>query len=111
MGGALRDAWRGLKSGMDEMKSGMDGELQIARFAELQESAYATPRYAIWQDEETMARHVAVVEREHGGFWGPYTSLAVDERAPVVELPFQPWDRLHRPELVEAQRVMLKHNV
>ena len=37
VGGALRDAWRGLKSGMDEMKSGMDGELQIARFAELQE--------------------------------------------------------------------------
>jgi hypothetical protein len=37
VGGALRDAWRGLKSGMDEMKSGMDGELQIARFAELQD--------------------------------------------------------------------------
>ena len=37
MGGALRDAWRGLKSGMDEMKSGMDGELQIARLAELQD--------------------------------------------------------------------------
>ena len=82
--------------------------VMLARFAELQKSAYATPRYAIWQDEETMARHVSVVEREHGGFWGPYTSLAVDERAPVVELPFQPWDRLHRPELVEAQRVALK---
>ena len=37
MGGALRDAWRGVKSGMDEMKSGMDGELLIARLAELQE--------------------------------------------------------------------------
>ena len=37
VGGALRDAWRGLKSGMDEMKSGMDGELQIARLAELQD--------------------------------------------------------------------------
>ena len=37
VGGALRDAWRGLKSGMDDMKSGMDGELQIARFAELQD--------------------------------------------------------------------------
>ena len=37
MGGALRDAWRGLRSSMDEMKSGMDGELQIARLAELQD--------------------------------------------------------------------------
>ena len=37
VGGALRDAWRGWKSGMEEMKSGMDGELQIARFAELQD--------------------------------------------------------------------------
>ena len=52
-----------------------------------------------------MARHIAVVERDYAGFWGPYTSsLSAVERAGFVDGNFQPWDKHHRPDLVEAQK-------
>jgi len=58
VGGALRDAWRGLKSGMDDMKSGMDGELQIARFAELQDELelLGIPQELVGQLDEAQVR-------------------------------------------------------
>ena len=82
-------------------------EAMLTRFRELQKTAYATPRYAVWPDEAAMARHIAVVERDYAGFWGPYTSLSAVERAGFVDGNFQPWDKHHRPDLVEAQKKQL----
>ena len=82
-------------------------EVMLTRFRELQKTAYATPRYAVWPDEAAMARHIAVVERDYAGFWGPYTSLSAVERAGFVDGNFQPWDKHHRPDLVEAQKKQL----
>ena len=44
------------------------------------------------------------IDAAYRGFWGPYVSLADAEAAPFFELPPQPWDKAHRPALVEAQK-------
>ena len=56
---------------------------------------------------EQPSMRIAVVERDYAGFWGPYTSLSEKERAGFVDGNFQPWDKHHRPDLVEAQKKQL----
>ena len=55
----------------------------------------------------TIVPNLGVVERDYAGFWGPYTSLSAVERAGFVDGNFQPWDKHHRPDLVEAQKKQL----
>jgi arylsulfatase A-like enzyme len=76
----------------------------VARFTAAAETAYTTPKYAVWKNETAVRGHIARIGAAYGGFWGPYVSLADAEAAPFFELPPQPWDKAHRPALVEAQK-------
>ena len=73
------------------------------RFVARAETTYATPKYALWKNASAVLRHIDAMEAAYDGFWGPYDTLSKDERAPIFEMPPQPWDKAHRPALVAAQ--------
>ena len=76
----------------------------ITRFLAAAQTAYNSPRYAVWNNDTAVRSAVLRVKDRYRGFWGPYVGLTDGEKAPFFEMPPLPWDRLKRPSHVDAQK-------
>lgn len=68
-------------------------------------TTYNTARYRVWTNDTALKRHIDAIAAAYDGHWGPYVSLSPAETEDFFEMPPQPWDVRHRPDVVERQKL------